>query len=175
MKKRVATAYFFLCQIVKSSRELMQGQTMSEQVSERPLIDHKYGIRSPVKIPDLELELYAFRNRFQPNEGGLGTFDHFRNATKLMWPKMSWNPWLEDQSRRPMRSRLRRMGRMRGKRKDFRCDPLCHCLVVSEPIQDHRCSHVYNGKDDPEAYVGQSSGSWFGNHADSPATWSIPR
>jgi len=70
---------------------------MSETVSENPLIDHKYGIRSPVKIPDLELELYAFRNRLQPNEGGLGTVDHFRNVTKMMWPKMSWNPWLEAQ------------------------------------------------------------------------------
>ena len=70
---------------------------MAEQVSEHPLIDHKYGIRSPVKIPDLELELYAFRNRLQPNEGGLGTFNHFVNATKMLWPKMSWNPWLEAQ------------------------------------------------------------------------------
>ena len=70
---------------------------MAEQASEHPLIQHKYGIRSPVKIPDLELELYAFRNRLQPNEGGLGTFDHFRNATKMLWPKMSWNPWLEAQ------------------------------------------------------------------------------
>jgi hypothetical protein len=70
---------------------------MAEQASEHPLIQHKYGIRSPVKIPDLELELYAFRNRLQPNEGGLGTFDHFVNATKMLWPKMSWNPWLEAQ------------------------------------------------------------------------------
>jgi hypothetical protein len=70
---------------------------MAEQASEHQLIQHKYGIRSPVKIPDLELELYAFRNRLQPNEGGLGTFDHFRNATKMLWPKMSWNPWLEAQ------------------------------------------------------------------------------
>jgi len=70
---------------------------MSEPVSEHPLINHKYGIRSPVKIPDLELELYAFRNRLQPNEGGLGTFNHFVNVTKMVWPKMSWNPWLEAQ------------------------------------------------------------------------------
>jgi len=70
---------------------------MSEPVSEHPLINHKYGIRSPVKIPDLELELYAFRNRIQPNEGGLGTFNHFVNVTKMVWPKMSWNPWLEAQ------------------------------------------------------------------------------
>ena len=71
---------------------------MAEQASEHPLIQHKYGIRSPVKIPDLELELYAFRNRLQPNEGGLGTFNHFVNATKMLWPKMSWNPWLENQA-----------------------------------------------------------------------------
>jgi hypothetical protein len=70
---------------------------MSEPVSEHPLINHKYGIRSPVKIPDLELELYAFRNRIQPNEGGLGTFNHFVNVSKMVWPKMSWNPWLEAQ------------------------------------------------------------------------------
>jgi len=66
---------------------------MSEPVSEHPLINHKYGIRSPVKIPDLELELYAFRNRLQPNEGGLGTFNHFVNVSKMVWP----NPWLEAQ------------------------------------------------------------------------------
>jgi len=71
---------------------------MQEQnIKEHPLIDHKYGIRSPVKIPDLELELYAFRNRLQPNEGGLGTFNHFVNVSKMVWPKMSWNPWLEAQ------------------------------------------------------------------------------
>jgi len=70
---------------------------MSEPVSEHPLINHKYGIRSPIKIPDLELELYAFRNRLQPNEGGLGTFNHFVNVSKMVWPKMSWNPWLEAQ------------------------------------------------------------------------------
>lgn len=72
----------------------MQGKNTPETGG---LIEHKYGIKSPVKIPDLELELYAFRNRLQPNEGGLGTFDHFRNVTKMMWPKMSWNPWLEAQ------------------------------------------------------------------------------
>lgn len=71
---------------------------MQEQnIQEQPLINHKYGIRSPVKIPDLELELYAFRNRLQPNEGGLGTVEHFHNATKMLWPKMSWNPWLDNQ------------------------------------------------------------------------------
>ena len=70
---------------------------MPETVSENPLIDHKYGIKSPIKIPDLELELYAFRNRLQTNEGGLGTYTHFRNAAKMIWPKLSWNPWLEDQ------------------------------------------------------------------------------
>ena len=70
---------------------------MSDTVSESTLIDHKYGIKSPVKIPDLELELYAFRNRLQPNEGGLGTYTHFKNAAKMIWPKLSWNPWLEDQ------------------------------------------------------------------------------
>jgi hypothetical protein len=71
---------------------------MQEQnIEGPPLINHKYGIRSPVKIPDLELELYAFRNRLQPNEGGLGTFNHFVNVSKMVWPKMSWNPWLEAQ------------------------------------------------------------------------------
>jgi len=70
---------------------------MSSEVSEHPLIQHKYGIKSPVKIPDLELELYCFRNRLSPSEGGLGTFEHFRKATDILWPKLSWNPWLEKQ------------------------------------------------------------------------------
>lgn len=58
---------------------------------------YKYGIQSPVKISDLELELYAFRNKLTISEGGLGVEQHFRNAANLMWPSLQWNPWLEEQ------------------------------------------------------------------------------
>jgi len=58
---------------------------------------YKYGISSPVKISDLELELYAFRNKLTISEGGLGVEQHFRNAANLLWPSLQWNPWLEEQ------------------------------------------------------------------------------
>lgn len=70
---------------------------MTDTESSVTLIEHKYGIKAPVKVGDLELELYAFRNKLQPADGGLGTYAHFRNAAKMLWPKLNWNPWLEDQ------------------------------------------------------------------------------
>jgi hypothetical protein len=74
---------------------------MSEQVGNQiqtpQLIEHKYGLKFPIKVPDLELELYCFRNRLAPKEGCLGPYAHARKAAKMFWPELSWNPWLEDQ------------------------------------------------------------------------------
>lgn len=60
-------------------------------------INHKYGITANIPIADLELELYAFRNKLTVSRGGLGVEKHFRNACKLLWPDLQWNPWLEIQ------------------------------------------------------------------------------
>jgi hypothetical protein len=70
---------------------------MSDEQVEPQIFEHKYGIRLPIKVPDLELELYCFRNRLQPKDGGLGTFSHGKKAIGMLWPNLSWNPWLEDQ------------------------------------------------------------------------------
>ena len=59
------------------------------------LIKHKYNLAFSVQLNEVELELYAFRIRHCPSRGGLGAYRHFRNAANLLWPKLSWNPWLE--------------------------------------------------------------------------------
>ena len=48
-------------------------------------------------VSELEVELYAFREGISLDEGGLGRYQHFKNATNLIWPDMIWNPWLERQ------------------------------------------------------------------------------
>lgn len=48
-------------------------------------------------VSSLEVELYAFRLGLGPDEGGLGRYEHFKNAANLIWPEIIWNPWLERQ------------------------------------------------------------------------------
>lgn len=50
-------------------------------------------------IPALELEQWCFLNRWPTEHGGLGRFRHFKNMAKMVWPEVSWNPWLSDQIR----------------------------------------------------------------------------
>lgn len=48
-------------------------------------------------ISPLEAELYCFRTGRTPEQGGLGRFEHFKNAANMVWPNLEWNPWLETQ------------------------------------------------------------------------------
>ena len=58
----------------------------------------KYGIEiEGIQLNELELELYCFRIGLTEDAGGLGKFQHFRNATKLLWPNLVWNEWLVKQ------------------------------------------------------------------------------
>lgn len=50
-----------------------------------------------VQLKDIELELYAFRINHRIENGGLGAFQHFKNAANLLWPNLIWNPWLDKQ------------------------------------------------------------------------------
>ena len=59
------------------------------------LIKHKYGLSFSVQLNEVELELYAFRINHNPNRGGLGAYRHFRKVCAILWPNLSWNPWLE--------------------------------------------------------------------------------
>lgn len=52
---------------------------------------------APIRLTPADVELYAFRNRLQPHEGGLGPYGHAREFIKIMWPKLVWNEWLEKQ------------------------------------------------------------------------------
>jgi hypothetical protein len=56
-----------------------------------------YGLTFSHPVSQLEVELYAFRERLSPDEGGLGRYGHCVNAINLIWPDTIWNPWLERQ------------------------------------------------------------------------------
>ena len=56
-----------------------------------------YGYTFDHPITPLEAELYAFREGITPEEGGLGKFQHFKNAADIIWPDLIWHPWLERQ------------------------------------------------------------------------------
>ena len=50
------------------------------------------------------MELHAFINNREPDQGGLGKFEHFKNAVDLLWNnpqkpvsrQFIWSPWAED-------------------------------------------------------------------------------
>lgn len=57
---------------------------------------YKYGIRSTANnLTALDVELAAFRHRLTPDKGGLGTYQHFKNASRMLYPKREWHPWSE--------------------------------------------------------------------------------
>ncbi len=56
-----------------------------------------YGLNFGATLSQLEIELYCFRINHQPEAGGLGRYPHFRNAAKILWPKLVWHDWLEKQ------------------------------------------------------------------------------
>jgi hypothetical protein len=70
-----------------------------------PMVNHspsselwqKYQLNCQYPISPAELELYCFGVGHSPEHGGLGKFEHFRNAASLFWPKLQWNPWMEKQ------------------------------------------------------------------------------
>lgn len=65
---------------------------------------HKYGFTFPGGTNDATIELFAFKTGREPEKGGLGKFEHFRNAVDLIWndptqPRARgfiWSPWAED-------------------------------------------------------------------------------
>jgi len=64
----------------------------------------KYGFQFPAGTNDLTIELHAFLHERSPEQGGLGTFEHFKNAVDLLWNNPDkpvsrnfiWSPWAED-------------------------------------------------------------------------------
>jgi len=61
------------------------------------LLEYKYGIRTNVRLTPADVECYAFRNKLQIHEGGLGTYGHCRELSNILWPKLIWHEWLERQ------------------------------------------------------------------------------
>ncbi|MGA0406460.1 MAG: hypothetical protein ACO3PR_00095 [Limisphaerales bacterium] len=64
----------------------------------------KYGYTFPDGTSDATIELFAFKEGRSPEKGGLGKFEHFRNAVDHIWNdplvprarKFIWSPWAED-------------------------------------------------------------------------------
>lgn len=54
-----------------------------------------YGLKFPNNHQpnQLECELAAFKLKLSPEQGGLGTFTHCRNAMKMLWPKYQFHSW----------------------------------------------------------------------------------
>ena len=65
----------------------------------------RYGKKFPPGTNDLTIELYAFRHQLMPEQGGLGPFQHFKNAVDLLWNRKGstrrfiWSPWAEEMIR----------------------------------------------------------------------------
>ena len=45
----------------------------------------KYGYQFPMGTNEVTMELHAFLNDRGPENGGLGQFEHFKNAADLLW------------------------------------------------------------------------------------------
>ena len=73
--------------------------TAPDPLTEQAKFTHRYGVVSDHPIPALDLEQWCFLNRWPTEEGGLGRYRHFKNMTRMIWPEVSWNPWLSDQIR----------------------------------------------------------------------------
>jgi len=58
-------------------------------------IPEQYGLKPRYPLRPIEWELWCFKRGHTQEAGGLGRYGHLRRAISLMWPKTSWNPWLE--------------------------------------------------------------------------------
>lgn len=58
-------------------------------------IPEQYGLKPRFPLRPIEWELWCFRIGHSVDAGGLGRYGHLKRAIDLMWPKTSWNPWLE--------------------------------------------------------------------------------
>jgi hypothetical protein len=64
----------------------------------------KYGLEFPDGTNDLTVELFCFLHGREPDKGGLGKYEHFKNAVDLLFNNkekptargFSWNEWNED-------------------------------------------------------------------------------
>jgi len=72
---------------------------MTQPVDNRP---HKYGRVFKEGFDPLNIELYAFREGFSVESGGLGKAQHFKNVVNFLWGKNNrikkfiWHPWAEE-------------------------------------------------------------------------------
>lgn len=56
---------------------------------------NRYGLPIAIDLDDRTLELACFLNAWEPHQGGLGPFGHFKRFCQMTWPDLEWNPWLE--------------------------------------------------------------------------------
>lgn len=55
----------------------------------------KYGHRFPESYSDAAIELYCFSHWVDESIGGLGRYQHFSNAVKMIYPDFVWDDWFE--------------------------------------------------------------------------------
>jgi len=54
---------------------------------------HKYGLELSKQFSDPALELYCFKNDRTTEQGGLGKYRHFMNASRMIFPKIQDHEW----------------------------------------------------------------------------------
>lgn len=69
----------------------------AKQTEPQPINTYGLPPMPPAHHTQLSYELLAFRSHWPIERGGLRRYDHFRNACKILWPWLKWNPWSERQ------------------------------------------------------------------------------
>jgi hypothetical protein len=62
-------------------------------------IPHKYGLKFPFQLNDLQLEMYCFKVDHPSEKGGLGKYRHFMNISRMVLPEVKFHEWSRTQIR----------------------------------------------------------------------------
>lgn len=62
-------------------------------MADKPIV--KYGFVVPPGTHPVKVELKAYALKITPEQGGLGPYQHFKNAWQMIWPDFKWNAWTE--------------------------------------------------------------------------------
>lgn len=57
----------------------------------------KYGVEFDPRAGLFDVEQWCLANHWPSERGGLGTYGHLKNLSKLLWPDMVWHEWAETQ------------------------------------------------------------------------------
>ena len=71
---------------------MMHGRRQKRRMAKKV---EKYGLLWDEGYPELFIELRCYRENRAQEQGGLGAYQHFKNAWKLAWPTFEYNEWTD--------------------------------------------------------------------------------